>query len=64
MIRKSRAQEGICRQKLKSVSRFIYLTGVQVVTDIRQHHPDMFMANLEGRIPKHGWKSRGRRFGG
>jgi len=42
MIRKSRSQEDTGQQKLKSVALFIYLTGVQLVTDIRQHHLDMF----------------------
>ena len=57
MIRKSRSQGDTCQQKLKSVSLFIYLTGVQVATDIRQHHLDMFAAGLEKQIPKHYWKS-------
>lgn len=57
MIRKSRAQDDTGQQKLKSVSLFIYLTGVQFVTDIRQHHLDMFSSGLEKQIPKHYWKS-------
>jgi hypothetical protein len=39
------------------VSLFIYITGVQIVTDIRQHHLDMFGRALENQVPKHYWKS-------
>ncbi|WP_422003522.1 hypothetical protein [Roseovarius mucosus] len=57
MIRKSKSQEDTCLQKLKSVSLFIYLTGVQMVTDIRQHHLEMFSHGLEKQLPTHYWKS-------
>ena len=57
MIRKSRSQEDTGQQKLKSVALFIYLTGVQTVTDIRQHHLDLFGHALEKQLPKHYWKS-------
>lgn len=57
MIRKSRSQQDTCEQKLKSVKLFIYTTGVQLVTDIRQHHLDMFGDSMEHKLTKHYWKS-------
>lgn len=57
MIRQSRSQKDTCLQQLKSVSLFIYITGVQIVTDIRQHHLEMFGKALEHQVPKHYWKS-------
>jgi integrase len=57
MARKSRAQDDTNQQKFKSVGLFIYLTGIQMVTDIRQHHLDMFANALENELPKFYWKS-------
>lgn len=57
MIRRSKSQEDTSLQKLKSVSLFLYLTGVQMVTDVRQHHIDMFGHSLAKQLPKHYWKS-------
>lgn len=58
MIRKSRSQQDTCEQKLKSADLFIYLTGVQIVSNIQQHHIDMFGKSLENELPVHYWKSR------
>lgn len=47
MNRRSRAKAENCTQKLKTVALFIYLTGVQRVTEIRQHHLDLFGREME-----------------
>jgi integrase len=57
MARKSRAQDDTNQQKLKSAGLFIYVTGIQMVTDIRQHHLEMFARAMETDLPKHYWKS-------
>ncbi|WP_110805045.1 site-specific integrase [Rhodobacter viridis] len=57
MNRRSRAKDESCTQKLKTVTLFIYLTGVQRVTEIRQHHLDLFGREIEHNLPKYYWKS-------
>lgn len=57
MIRASRARPGTKAQKLKSVALFIFVTGIQRVTDIRQHHLDHFAKAMETKIPCSYWKS-------
>lgn len=57
MNRRSRAKDESCTQKLKTVTLFIYLTGVQRVTEIRQHHLDLFGREMEHNLPKYYWKS-------
>ena len=57
MIRASRARPGTKSQKLKSLALFIFVTGIQRVTDIRQHHLDHFAKAMETKIPRFYWKS-------
>jgi len=57
MIWRSTAQEDTNEQKIKSVTLFMYVTGVQRMSDIRQHHLDKFSNLLETRMPPKYWKS-------
>lgn len=56
MIRRSTAKAETQGQKLKSVILFMYITGVQKVSDIRQHHLDTFSRALEKKMPPLYWK--------
>ncbi|MBO9429553.1 hypothetical protein [Sulfitobacter sp. R18_1] len=58
MIWRSTAQEDTKEQKLKSVTLFMYLTGVQRMSNIRQHHFDSFSKLLETRMPPTYWKRK------
>lgn len=58
MIWRSTAQEDTNEQKLKSVTLFIYLTGVQRMSEIRQHHFDSFSKLLKTRMPPTYWKKK------
>ncbi|MEY8880338.1 hypothetical protein [Donghicola sp. XS_ASV15] len=58
MIWRSTAQEDTKEQKLKSVTLFMYLTGLQRMPDIRQHHLDRFSKLLETRMPPKYWKRK------
>ena len=57
MCRKQQTRPGTKEQKLKTVSLFIFTTGIQLVTDIRTHHIDMFADALKSKLPKSYWKS-------
>ncbi|GAA4225203.1 hypothetical protein GGQ68_003420 [Sagittula marina] len=58
MIWRSTAQEDTKEQKLKSITLFMYLTGLQRMSDIRQHHLDRFSKLLETRMPRKYWKRK------
>lgn len=58
MIWRSTAQEDTKEQKLKSATLFMYLTGLQKMSDIRQHHLDQFSKLLETRMPPKYWKRK------
>ena len=57
MCRKQTAKQGTKDQKLKTVALFIYITGVQLVTDISSHHIETFARALAKNLPKAYWKS-------
>jgi len=57
LCRRQSSRDGTKDQKLKSVSLFIYVTGVQFVADIRTHHLEAFARALQNHLPKHYWKS-------
>lgn len=57
MNRISQAKAETGRQKLKTISLFILITGIQCVTDVRQHHLDLFSRTLVNDMPSSYWKS-------
>ncbi|WP_406721714.1 tyrosine-type recombinase/integrase (plasmid) [Thioclava litoralis] len=56
MVRRSNANQDTRDQKLKSVTVFMFLTGVQRMSEIRQHHLDHYSKTLAGRMPKIYWR--------
>lgn len=57
LVREGEARQATRDQKLKSVSLFIYLTSVQLVTAITQRHLKTFAKSLREHLPRHYWKS-------
>ncbi|MCB5198768.1 hypothetical protein LGQ03_05905 [Loktanella sp. TSTF-M6] len=57
MCRRQQIKQGTKDQKLKTVSLFIFTTGIQLVTDIRPHHIEMFANSLKKDLPRFYWKS-------
>ena len=57
MCRRQQIRQGTKDQKLKTVSLFIFTSGIQLVTDIRPHHIEMFADALKKDLPKFYWKS-------
>jgi integrase len=57
MCRKQQIRQGTKDQKLKTVALFSFTTGIQLVTDIRSHHIDMFADALKKLLIKSYWKS-------
>ncbi len=61
MTRDKDCKQGTKEQALKTVTLFIYVTGIQLVTDIRAHHLEIFSNAIAKRIPKTYWKSPAQR---
>ncbi|EEX09671.1 putative phage integrase family protein [Ruegeria lacuscaerulensis ITI-1157] len=57
MTRKKKCNAETKNQHLKSVTLFDYITGIQLVTDIRPHHLEIFANAMAKMMPKHYWKS-------
>lgn len=58
MNRRGNAGKDTQDQKLKSVALFMYLTGVQICSEIRQCHIDQFAGLMRDRVPPHYWKAK------
>ncbi|WP_231730553.1 hypothetical protein [Celeribacter halophilus] len=57
MTRSKECTQGTKDQALKTVTLFIYVTGIQLVTDIRAHHLEIFSNAIAKEMPKTYWKS-------
>ena len=56
-VQRARAKQETKEQMLKSAVLFIFLTGVQYVTDIEQEHLEQFAHLIQTKWPVHYWKS-------